>query len=348
MAKTMNIPIFIPHLGCENDCVFCNQRSISGTIRPLEIEHVRQEIEAALLTRGDRMVEIAFFGGSFTGLPLDIQKQYLDLAKEYVEGYRLQGIRMSTRPDYIDEEILAFLSAYPIRVIELGVQSLDEEVLEQSKRNHSIQDVYQAVKLIKNAGIDLGLQMMIGLPGDDESKMLHTAWEFVNLKPACVRIYPTLVIRNTELECMYLEGSYSVLALEEAVRRCSKILALFRKNQIPVIRVGLQANDGLNHGDMIAGPYHPAFRELVEDEMVFQTLQEEIHRRGKESGSYCLYVSPFMMQRINGHKKANRKRIEKLANWTYKIQKDQADHEIILEELSGAGIEGRTILTLFF
>ncbi|MBN2221965.1 MAG: radical SAM protein [Vallitaleaceae bacterium] len=348
MSKTMNIPIFIPHLGCENDCVFCNQKSISGTLKPLDEEALREYIEASINTRGGRKVEIAFFGGSFTGLPLPLQKSYLDLAKEYVEKYDLQGIRMSTRPDYINEEIMSFLKPYPIRVIELGVQSLDEEVLLQSKRNHSSQDVYQAIRFIRESGIDLGLQMMLGLPGDSEEKIQRTAEEFIKIKPICIRIYPTLVIKGTELEKLYDEGKYVPLSLEQAVAICAEILPKFVEAQIQVIRVGLQANDGLNSEEMIAGPYHPAFRELVEDEMVFQKIKNEVSHRKAEGKALVLSTSKSMNQRIRGHKKANLQRIEELAKWSYELVADLKPNQIIIQDPLIFGEEGRTVLSVFF
>lgn len=311
MNKTMNIPIFIPHFGCPNDCVFCNQRKISGKDKLDDESQIRELIEESIRTAGERKIEIAFFGGSFTGLPKETQKQYLDLGKEYVERFHLQGIRMSTRPDYIYEEEMDFLSDYPISLIELGVQSLDEHVLRATKRNHSIEDVYKAVQLIKERKIGLGVQMMIGLPGDSKEKVVKTAEKLISMKPETVRIYPTLVIEDTELADMYREGSYNPLGLEGAVEQVAMIMPMFEEKNIQVIRVGLQDNEGLQNGGYIAGPYHPAFKELVRDEIVYKKVMDKVKDYILETACE-LHCSGQLLQAFIGHKKRNLTRFKSI------------------------------------
>lgn len=315
MKKTMNIPIFIPHNGCPNDCVFCNQRKISGSMNaptPKETEETIKEWIVDLENKQE--VEIAFFGGSFTGLPFHEQAMYLEIATKYVKKYNLKGIRMSTRPDYINIEVMEFLSRYPISAIELGVQSLQDDVLMATRRNHTVKDVYLAVDLIKKHQIELGLQMMIGLPKDTKKGVINTARQLIQLEPKSIRIYPTVVIAETELAKMYYEGSYKPLSVQEAVELTSVILPMFVSENITVLRVGLQANEALDSDGYITGPYHPAFKELVEDQMVFsyimQVIEENITQKQSETISALeIAAGNRLYQRLVGHKKANKKRL---------------------------------------
>jgi len=218
MSRHINIPVFIPHEGCPNDCIFCNQRKISGTLRAPNEQEIRKIIEEHLETaRDEDFCEIAFFGGSFTGLPIYRQEQYLGIARHYVETGRVKGIRLSTRPDYINDEILDFLKEYSVKVVELGIQSLDEEVLRRSNRHYSPETALLACRMIKEHGLSLGVQTMIGLPGDTLEKSINTARRLIELKPDMARIYPTLVISGTALEQEYLNKRYSPLSLNEAV-----------------------------------------------------------------------------------------------------------------------------------
>ncbi len=261
-------------------------------------------------------IEIAFFGGSFTGLDLDLQKRYLDMAAHYVFKHELKGIRLSTRPDYIDRDIISFLESYPVTSVELGVQSMDPEVLLRSKRNHTVEDVYAAAKRIRDAGISLGVQMMVGLPGDDGGTLRKTAKRLIGLQPDTVRIYPTLVIKGTELERLYQDGRYQPLTVEEAVEEVADILPLFVEKGIVVLRVGLQANDGLNSDDLVAGPYHPAFKELVQDRIIYDRIisSPEFIRASKDSGNpgIELKANQKLYNRLIGHRKQNMMRFSEL------------------------------------
>jgi histone acetyltransferase (RNA polymerase elongator complex component) len=329
-VKKSNIPIFIPHKGCPNDCVFCNQRRISGQINMPDMEAVSHRIQEWLAyIREPEHTEIAFFGGSFTGLPIEEMQAYLNLATEFVIQYRLKGIRMSTRPDYVNEEIIEFLSAYPVTAIELGVQSMDDQVLRLSKRNHLSHDVIMAAQLIHQANIELGVQMMVGLPGDTSQKLDRTVNQLIDLEPATVRIYPVIVIEETELSDMYRQGLYLPLTVEKAVEEVAEIMQRFIKRQITVIRVGLHAEEGLTQEGFVAGPYHPAFKELVEDYIVYQSIvcQKEAWEgelRDKiENGSVNEAESHIehdikvlgntkMYQRLIGHKKQNARKLKAL------------------------------------
>ena len=274
------IPVFIPHKGCPNDCVFCNQKAITARTADVTPEDVKNLIERYLPTLQDRgleTIELAFFGGSFTAIDIDIQKDLLSVAREYVEKNIIDDIRLSTRPDCINDEILTMLKEYRVSIIELGVQSLDDRVLIDSVRGHSDEDVFKSANLIKSYGIKLGLQMMTGLPSDTEEKCIYTAKKFIELKPDCVRVYPTLVVRDTGLEKLLNESKYSPFTLEQSIDIVKKVLVLFYINNINVIRVGLQATEDIAIGkEVLAGPYHPAFRQLVESAMWYDAILNRI------------------------------------------------------------------------
>ncbi|MGB4352369.1 MAG: radical SAM protein [Tissierellaceae bacterium] len=276
MSKRYIIPIFVPHYGCPHACIFCNQKKITNmttTTRPQDVEEI---IERNLgYFWKDLPVELAFYGGSFTAIDMDIQSQLLEVPYRYKEKGIIHEIRLSTRPDAIDDRILTNLKSYGVDTIELGVQSLDEEVLALSDRGHSREDVYDAVKLIREFGFNLGLQMMVGLPGDDKDKSISTAREFINMQADLVRIYPTLVIKDTHLNYLYENNLYKPLSLEEAVDICTILLILFNLENIKVIRLGLQPTDNIQLGrDVVAGPFHPAFRQLVESNIYKMAIED--------------------------------------------------------------------------
>ncbi|WP_265443604.1 elongator complex protein 3 [Acetivibrio straminisolvens] len=276
--KHIVIPIFIPHKGCPFDCIYCNQKYISGQKDDMTEDKMISIIESHINSAGqDAYIEIGFYGGSFTGIEREEQYKYLETANRYIKEGKVKSIRLSTRPDYITGEILDYLKKYSVNTIELGVQSLDDEVLQKTCRGHSAEDVYNASALIKKWGFVLGIQTMIGLPGDSRQKALHTAEKVVGIKPDILRIYPTLVVRGTYLEKMYNKGEYTPLELEEAVELCAELLYIYEKNNINVIRIGLQPTESINEGgDVIAGPFHPAFRQLVESRMALDVIEKAI------------------------------------------------------------------------
>ncbi|HBF6156585.1 TPA: radical SAM protein [Clostridioides difficile] len=333
--KKRIIPIFVPHKGCPHDCIFCNQKKITGVSTDVTSEDARNIIEECLETIDkDADVEIAFFGGSFTAIDIDIQKSLLSVAKEYVEKGLVKDIRMSTRPDCIDEDILSMLKEYKTSIIELGVQSLDEKVLLDSIRGHQSEIVYKSSKMIKNSGIKLGLQMMIGLPADTEEKCIFTAKKFVELKPDCVRVYPTLVVKDTGLEKLMEQNKYNPFTLEESVNIVKKVLVLFYVNNINVIRVGLQATDDIQIGKaVLAGAYHPAFRELVEADMIKDYL-EFVILQNKNIKQMLVKSNKKNISKIIGNKKTNVKYMEEKFGVLLKTQESDLDInqlEIVLD-----------------
>lgn len=262
--KRLIIPIFIPFGGCPNQCVFCDQEGITGNDAMPSLEEVRTTIESYLATwKGKGEKEAAFYGGSFTGLPKDVQIRYLKEAYGFVAASRIDSIRLSTRPDYINPDIAAYLKEYGVKTVELGVQSMSDEVLRKSGRGHSREDTMKAVKTLKEHGFTIGLQFMPGLPGDDEAAIIDTADEIIALAPDFVRIYPTLILKGTPLHKMYQRGEYAPWPLEKMAAVCGKLSALFSGASIPIIRMGLQPTAELEKS-LIAGPYHPSFRQLVE------------------------------------------------------------------------------------
>lgn len=268
MGKFKIIPVFVPHKGCPNQCSFCNQRHITGQITETTPQMAEETIKQYLKTidTDNFHTEIAFYGGSFTAIDIDYQTELLKVAYKYVKSGNIKGIRLSTRPDAIDDTILDNLEKYGVTEIELGVQSMCDDVLELNKRGHTSKQVEEAVSLIKKHNFCLGLQMMTGLIGDTYEKSVYTANRICELKPDFVRIYPTLVFNNTDLADLYRKGEYKPMTLEETVKLCKELLDIFEnRNGIKVIRMGLFMNDKEAKENFIAGPYHPRFRELVQN-----------------------------------------------------------------------------------
>lgn len=300
-----NIPIFVAHMGCPYQCVYCNQHTITGSDAEPSEAMVRQTIEDALETMGQKdEVEIAFFGGSFTLLPRDLQARYLSIATEYVQANQLAGIRLSTRPDGIDRPIIDFLSDYPVRTIELGVQSMDERVLKASGRGHDIISVLRAVNQIKRYGFRLGLQMMLGLPEDSYDKSIYTAEKLATMKPDFVRVYPTLVLADTPLEAMHRRGTYQAWELEEAIEAAAGVTSIFMRHAIPIVRMGLYSNEADFSKKVIAGPYHPAFRELVMSRMIRKRIERSMDLGEK---TLMIAVPAQDVSATIGHKRENAK-----------------------------------------
>lgn len=274
-ARENIIPVFVPHLGCPNDCVFCNQRRISGAQQPATAQTVKEAIEqAAALPRSGAKRQLAFYGGSFTAIPRAEQTALLDAAKEYMDRGEIDSIRLSTRPDAIDGEILNRLKYYGVETIELGAQSLNDEVLLLSGRGHTAEDVENASRMIKEAGFKLILQMMTGLPGDSEQRSLDTARRIAALKPDGVRVYPTVIVRDTALYDLWQCGRYEEHTVENAVRYCAKLLPVFEEAGIPVIRLGLNPTEELSGGAAAGGAYHPALGELVKSRIMLEKARQ--------------------------------------------------------------------------
>ncbi|HBD86591.1 MAG TPA: radical SAM protein [Clostridiales bacterium] len=263
-ARNSIIPIFVPHCGCPNACVFCNQRRISGSLRPAEAGDVKKTIEeaAALAPEGTKR-QLAFYGGSFTAIPVPEQEALLAAAQPYLYSGFITSLRLSTRPDAIDGETLLRLKRYGVETIELGAQSMCDAVLAQAGRGHTAADVVNAARLIKDAGFGLILQMMTGLPGSSEDRDVDTAVQIAALSPDGVRIYPTVIVRDTVLYDLWSRGEYAEHTVEDAVCVCARIVPVFQAAGIPIIRLGLNPTDDLSGGDAAGGAYHPALGELV-------------------------------------------------------------------------------------
>ncbi|SHJ54665.1 Histone acetyltransferase, component of the RNA polymerase elongator complex [Clostridium cavendishii DSM 21758] len=304
------IPIFVPHEGCPHDCVFCNQNKITGEESKVDSDFVVNTIEEYLgtINKNDATLEVSFFGGTFTAIDINKQRELLQVAKDYKQKGLINFIRLSTRPDYIDDFILTHLKEYSVDIIELGVQSLDEEVLLKSGRGHTAEQVGDASRLIKEYGFILGHQIMVGLPGDDALKSIDTAKKSIAMGPDICRIYPALTIKDTMMEKMFLNGDYNPFSLEKAVEVVEEIYKLYIEKNINVIRIGLQPTDNINLGkDVVAGPFHAAFRELVESKIINDKLFNELNGY---KGEVTVTISNRSISKLYANKKYYFKKLD--------------------------------------
>ena len=296
--KHANISLFVPHMGCPHQCSFCNQKTISGSVNALTPKEVTETLEKAVCDNNDpQNTEIAFFGGSFTAIPREYMVSLLEATKPFIEKGCFSGIRISTRPDAIDSEVLEILKGFNVRSIELGAQSTDEEVLELNRRGHTRQDIINASELIKEKGFSLGLQMMTGLFGDTDEKSLKTCDDIISLKPDTVRIYPTVVLEGTKLGEMYKKGEYAPQILEDAVSLCSKLLKKFYDNNIK----GGNVEEGF-----LSGPFHPAFGELCESRIYLESARKLLKDFNGQT-DVTVFVNPREISKMTGQKGCNKK-----------------------------------------
>jgi histone acetyltransferase (RNA polymerase elongator complex component) len=308
--KHFNIPVFIPELACPFQCIYCNQKKISGCLKVPSPKEINKTINDHLSTIPieDAETELAFFGGNFTGLHQDDQVNYLKLVQPFIESGKISGIRISTRPDYIYPEILHLLKNYHVKTIELGAQSFDNDVLKHSGRGHTAEDIVIAASLIKLAGFSLGLQMMIGLPGDTLEKAIYSAKKIAELKADNTRIYPALVIKGTKLEELYRQGEYRPLSLDEAVSWSKELLKIFEEANVKVIRMGLHPSEGLLSGEeLVAGPFHPSIRELVLTEIWHDLLKPLLNEKSQRIE---IAVAPDQLNYAVGFGRKNRTFLE--------------------------------------
>lgn len=328
MKRQYIIPIFVPHLGCPNDCIFCNQKSISGQKKSVTKEETKEIIDNYLKSIKDEeaQIEIAFFGGSFTAIEEEKQEELLQVAYEYIKSGKVESIRISTRPDCIDKATLKRLKKYKVKTIELGVQSANDYILKRANRGHTFEDVKKASKMIRWNGFRLGHQMMVGLPESTRIDEINTAKSLVKLKPKMVRIYPVLVVKNTKLEEEYEKGIYEPLSVVQAVEVCKEIVRIFANKKIDIIRIGLQNTDeisdpGTKNSEVVAGPYHPAFRQLVESAMWYDAIVTKIKKLNAKVKEVEVSVNPIDSNNVIGHKKENIKKL-----------KDTYDVDLILKQ----------------
>lgn len=306
--KNYIVSLFIPHLGCPNDCIFCNQRKITNYVEVVQKDEIRNEIRNQLANfpnKSQEDIQIAFYGGSFTGIEKTAMIDYLKIANEFIEDGKVRSIRLSTRPDYIDEHILKILKEYNVETIELGVQSMVDSILDANLRCHDSNCVRIATKLIKSFGFELGLQMMTGLYKSTSDMDLYTADELIKLQPDFVRIYPTLVIKNTLLENYTQTNKYTPQSLDESVDNSTKIYLKFIEANIPVIRLGLLNTDNIKDGkDVVAGAIHPNYRQLVEDNLYRKVVDYVLENRKIQSLE--IHVKPNILNNFVGFNKENK------------------------------------------
>ncbi len=312
MKKEYIIPIFVPHLGCPNNCIFCNQKKISGQTKMVTAKDVKETIEYYLKNFKDnyKYVEVAFFGGSFTAIETKIQEELLQAVQPYIQNKKVHSIRISTRPDAIDKQILRRLKRYHVKTIELGVQSMNNYILSRCQRGHTVEDVKKASKLIRLHGFILGHQMMVGLPESTMQDEINTTKEMIKLKPKIVRIYPVLVIKDTPLAVEYEKEEYIPLTVTQAVERCKEVVALFNQKKINVIRIGLQNTEEISDpskeaSQVAAGPFHPAFRQLVEAGLWYDSILKEIKKINTKVIQVKILANSENINNIIGHKKEN-------------------------------------------
>ena len=305
-ARQTIIPVFVPHVGCPNDCVFCNQRRISGKVRPITAEEVSCAIQqGAAITPNGVQRQLAFYGGSFTAIPAAAQERLLAAAQPYLADGTIASIRLSTRPDAIDEAVLLRLKRFGVKTIELGAQSMDDEVLERAGRGHTALQVEQASRLVKQHGFELILQMMTGLPGDEDgAASLMTAEKLAGLRPHGVRIYPTVIVRDTALYDLWTAGAYREHTVADAVEICARIVPIFEAAEIPVIRLGLNPTEDLSKGDAVGGAYHPALGELVKSRMMLDRARALL-RGIAPDGSVILEVGKGKTSQMVGQHRCN-------------------------------------------
>lgn len=321
--KHYNIPIFIPELACPHQCVFCNQEKISGADKAPDPSEISAIVETWLSTidtdKSD--VQIAFFGGSFTGIPINLQESYLKAAHKYIVSGKVKGIRISTRPDYISVDILDMLKKYGVTAIELGAQSLNEEVLIKAGRGHSIKDVENASVLIKQYGFELGLQMMLGLPLDTKERSIYTAQKIISLGANTTRIYPTLVISGTALGKMFVDGKYKALTIDEAVNWTKDIIMLFENAGVNILRTGLHPSDEFEDDkSLLGGPYHPAFKEMAMTEIWFDILNEISF----DAKDVRMFVNVTQVNFVVGYKAKNKKYLLNKSLNSFKVFGDES------------------------
>lgn len=312
------IPLFIPHKGCQMQCVFCNQRHITGsktvTTEELEAEIVHQ------LHHAGHQPDIAFYGGTFTGLPMAEMVDLLNMAMGFVRKGYLSGIRFSTHPATLTEERIQVLKSYPISFMELGVQSFDEKVLEAAQRGCTRKQIDDAIALIQDYGIPFGLQLMLGLPMDTYGSFIYSVKESIKVRPQGIRLYPTVVLEDTALAQAYRQGRYVPLSLDESVEWCVEGLKLIMAECIPLLRVGLHATEDLLKGShLLAGPFHPAFKELVQSEAIYRSLINWRTAHGSERVR-IIEAHPSMLSSVSGQKGFNRQRLTHAFGWSFGLR----------------------------
>ena len=309
IGRPLIVPLFIPHMGCPHRCIFCNQHAITGqSHQALSPDRIQAEVTCFLryAKKQPAFTQISFFGGNFLGLGKATIRSLLETANAFVQSGRVDSIRFSTRPDTVEPATLDLLAGFPVSTVELGVQSMRDRILDIADRGHRAADTVSAVNLLKARGYQVGLQMMVGLPGDDNAGAMETARRIVALQPDFVRIYPTLVLKGSPLSQWHHTGRYRPMALEPCIELVKQLYLYFKSSRIAVVRMGLQASDGLHAGEcLIAGPYHPAFGHLVLADIVQDAISSALNRMAPTPDRLTVQAHPKMVSRVQGLNKAN-------------------------------------------
>ncbi len=332
--KRLIVPIFISHQGCPYRCVYCDQDKISGSQKQLDQRDIDQTLDTYLQYNSEKLLppyrEIAFYGGTFTGLPEKRQKFLLGLIQPYIDKGLIHSVRLSTHPQMVDPERLSLLKNFGVETIELGVQSTDKRVLELSGRDDSVNNLLEKVNLIKKYGFQLGIQLMAGLPGDTKEKFQTSVNDVINLKPNFVRLYPALVIRKTKLHDLYLSGKYIPWSIEKMIESLKIAVLKFRSNNIRVIRIGLHPEPSL-FKDLVAGPFDPGIRDKIESQICLDQMLEKIKNVSLKYKKIYFKVPSKKISDFVGYRKEN---INKLRNYfplsDIKIQADNVCQQLEL------------------
>ena len=304
-ARERILPVFVPHLGCPHACVFCNQNRITGQEKSADAQTVYAALQRCRTLFGrESACQLAFYGGSFTAIPVSLQEELLGAAQEALQQGEIDSIRLSTRPDAIDDAVLARMKHYGVKTVELGAQSMDDEVLRLSGRGHTAAEVVSASQAVQRAGFRLILQMMTGLPGDTPEKALKTAKQIIALHPDGVRIYPAVIVRDTALFELWQADTYREHTVEKAVSLCAQLLPLFDAAGIPVIRLGLNPTEDLSAGAAVAGAYHPALGELVKSRVLRNHVESLLTAQPKKR-EVTVMVHPSKVSQMTGQKRCN-------------------------------------------
>lgn len=333
MKKTKVISIFIPHEGCPHDCTFCNQKKISGhNLSPSEDE-ITETIEESLKTldKNENMVFLAFYGGSFTAIDKKLQEKYLRIATKYKNHGFIDNIRISTRPDYLNKKRVELLAEYGVDHVELGVQSTDEHVLKKCRRYYDINTIKDAVNNLKDYDISYGFQIMLGLPGDNINKVIKTCLDLYPLNPSTLRIYPTLVIKDTDLEADYTKKLYMPLSLEDAIDYAIIPFVLFNKMSCRILRMGLHSSESLlSDGNIIAGPFHSAFGEMVISKIYFNMLDEFFSVESIVNKDITIEADDSIFSKISGNHGVNKNKLKELYNINIKFRQLPKENDDII------------------
>ena len=327
--RPLIIPIFVIHKGCPNRCVFCNERIAAGDYSDrITGDTVRTICDRHMGEGKRRFDQIAFYGGNFTGMDRDYQVELLDAAQTYIDAGMVGSIRISTRPDYIDDERIGLMTRYGVSTVEIGAQSMVDEVLSTAGRGHSSDDVREAVRLLKEAGIKTGVHLMAGLPSDSRERFVYTVEEIIGLRPDTVRIHPTIVFRDTPLAEAYRKGTYLPLTLDDAVDLCKHALLRFQKAGIPVIRLGLHTTKEMETDhNIIAGPFHPAFRSLVEGSLFLDMATELLRSEDQKRHEVVFSVAPQDVSNLRGMKNRNMRILKESFNIPEIFVRENAQQE---------------------